>query len=220
MMRETTRLLCRAARARIGDVEPRSLEVREDVALRSEAGTIVKGPGGDTDDVPVRRRHRSTAHRAERTSISRRFLAHWCLIGLHRRSPAYLFEFSSLEYQLGLECGSARFPAARTMIEIKGHRVAPHRVLDCTAQAAFPQGRPHSKGVLVDLLHPLLLSLGSILGIKHARTRSARVPVSLKWSTGGRRTAARSQFVSAHPRAKAQRTVQTWLCSLKGTPQV
>jgi hypothetical protein len=54
--RLSDRLLCCEARQPIGDVEPRSLEVHEDVTLWPKSGIIVECPGRDADHAPVYRR--------------------------------------------------------------------------------------------------------------------------------------------------------------------
>src|SRR6516162_6273723 len=96
-------LLNRKARQSIGDVEPGSLEVHEDVTLRPKSGIIVECPGGDADHAPVYRRQRSTAYLAECSSIPWRFDGHRCLVGLDERSPANPLEFCGIENQLGYE---------------------------------------------------------------------------------------------------------------------
>src|SRR5215472_4573718 len=82
------RLLCPEARQPIGDVEPRSLEVHEDMTLRTKSRIVVKCSGRDTDHVALHRRYRSTAYFAECSSIPGRSHAHQRLVGLDQRSPA------------------------------------------------------------------------------------------------------------------------------------
>src|SRR6516162_9626839 len=126
--RLSDRLLCRKARQSIGDVEPGSLEVHEDVTLRPESGIIVECPGRDADHAPVYRRQRSTAYPAECPSIPWRFHAYWCLVGLDELCPGDPLELRGIENQLGKEGRTASLPAARAMTEIKGGRGARHLV--------------------------------------------------------------------------------------------
>ena len=49
----------------IGDLEPRSLEVDEDVTLRSDSRIVFEGPSRDANDLPIDYGHRSATYRAE-----------------------------------------------------------------------------------------------------------------------------------------------------------
>src|SRR6516164_1187322 len=102
--RLSDRLLCRKARQSIGDLEPGSLEVHEDVTLWPKFGITVECPRKDADHIPVHRRQRSTAYLAECPSIPWRFHAYWCLVSLDERSAGNPLELCGLEYQLVNEC--------------------------------------------------------------------------------------------------------------------
>src|SRR5438132_11347359 len=69
-------LLPRKAWQGVDDVEPRSLEIDEDVTLRLQPRVILKRSAPYLDHIAAHRGHRSAAHCAERPSITGRLLAY------------------------------------------------------------------------------------------------------------------------------------------------
>ena len=79
---------------RVGDLEPRSFEVYEDVALRPNSRIVFEGTGRDTDDLAAHDRHRSATHGAECPLIPWRSVANWRFVGLDEGFPTNPCEFT------------------------------------------------------------------------------------------------------------------------------
>lgn len=120
----------------VGDFEPRRFVSSENVRFGTHSGIVIETTRRNVNALRVNVGNVAAAHRTEYARISRWHLSYSAFVFSDQRLTSDPSKIRRLANQLSHECGAARFPASRAMIECKIDSGPIHLVLHTAAQAA------------------------------------------------------------------------------------